>query len=954
MLRLSYILIFICAAIAAGGESNPTPREGRHWSLVPPQRVCLPSTSLLCRNPIDHFVGARLEKEGLTPVAEADRSTLIRRVTLDLTGLSPRLAEVDAFVADDSQDAYEKLVDRLLASPHYGERMAIGWLDAARYADTHGYLFDTQRSMWRWRDWVIEAYNGNLPFDQFTIQQLAGDLLPDATDSDRIATGFHRNHIINNEAGATPQEYFVENVVDRVNTTATVWMGLTLGCCQCHDHKYDPFTQREYYQLYAFFNNVPELGLDGFNANAKPIMKAPRPRDSALLSDLQQRMTGIEASMKSLEPQIKVSQAEWEERFTKTDTTPDRGLVAHWPLDHGTDDAVNSEYPAVFEAASAKFEDGVLGTAASLDGLGYLNAGDRFNLTANDTIAIAAWVRPSTKTGRLTVFSRMENAKKLFRGYTLQTFGGLPAFFLLHQFPDNMIQVQGKTTLEPNQWHHLAVTYDGSGKAAGVKLYVNGEPQTPGVVVDKLTGAITIDQPFWIGNGHPAAKLKGLIDEVRVYDRVLALDEIRQLPGLSIQSLLAIKVKKRNEEQTRRVREFYLEHHAPTEWRDTYRSSLDLKKKMEQLQRSLPDVMVMQEQEKPRATKVLIGGDYNNPGDEVSMGTPAALPTMDANWPQNRLGLARWLVAPKHPLTARVAVNRLWQMHFGVGLVRTAEDFGTQGEPPSHGDLLDWLATEFVRGDWDVKAMQRQIVTSAVYRRSSKVTPELLDRDPQNRLLARGPRHRLSAELIRDQALSVSGLLIAEIGGPSVKPYQPPGLWREVAFDLSGANLTAQVYKQDTDSKLYRRSMYTFWKRTAPPPTMLLFDAPDRERCVVRREATSTPLQALVLMNDPTYVEASRKLAERMMTEAGPKAEERINYGFRIVTSRQATERELAMLIDLYGRQQARFTADASLAEMLLEVGESKRNETLATDELAAFTIIANIILNLDETVTRR
>lgn len=951
MLRLTYILICLCPAIAAGEGSRP--RGGQHWSLVPPRRVGAPQTRVVCRNPIDQFLGARLEEEGLKPSAEAERSALIRRVALDLTGLPPTLAEVVAFLADDSDNAYEKLVDRLLASPRYGERMAIEWLDAARYADTHGYLFDTQRSMWRWRDWVIEAYNRDLPFDQFTIQQLAGDLLPNATESERIATGFHRNHIINNEAGATPQEYFVENVVDRVNTTATVWMGLTLGCCQCHDHKYDPFTQREYYQLYAYFNNVPELGLDGFNTNAKPMMKAPRPRDRELLGQLEARKRRADASMNSLEPQIQVSQSEWESRFVKNDTTPQRGLVAHWPLDQGTDDTVNAEHPAVFEAAPAKYAEGVLGTAASLEGLGYLNAGDRFNLTAKDAFAVAAWVRPATKAGRLTVFSRMENAKKSFRGYTLQTFAGRPAFFLLHQFPDNMLQVQGKTELEPNRWHHLAVTYDGSGKAAGVKLYVNGEPQKPGVVVDKLTGPINTQRPFWIGNGHPAAKLKGRIDEVRVYDRVLPVAEIKQLPGLSIQSLLAIETENRNDEQARRVREFYLENHAPPEWRDTYRASVNLKKEMEQLERSLPDVMVMQEQEKPRTTNVLVGGAYNNPGAEVSPGTPAALPSIDTAWAKNRLGLARWLVDPKHPLTARVAVNRLWQMHFGAGLVRTVADFGTQGEPPSHPELLDWLAAEFVRVEWDVKAIQRRIVTSAAYRRSSKTTPDLLDRDPQNRLLARGPRHRLSAELLRDQALSVSGLLIDEIGGPSVKPYQPPGLWREVAFDLSGANLTAQIYKQDTGSKLYRRSMYTFWKRTAPPPTMLLFDAPDRERCVVRRQTTNTPLQALVLMNDPTYVEAARKLSERMMTEAGPGAKDRISYGFRLVTSRAATTRELTMLVDMYERQQARFTADTSLAEKLLEVGGSSRNASLDIHELASFTIVANIVLNLDETVTR-
>jgi hypothetical protein len=938
-----------------GDDSKPAAQDDRHWSFVPPRRPKLPETQAeFGPNPIDSFVRASLEQAGLSPSAEADKPTLIRRVTLDLTGLPPTLAEIDAFLADDSANAYEKLIDRLLASPRYGERMAIEWLDAARYADTHGYLFDTQRSMWRWRDWVIEAYNGNLPYDQFTIQQLAGDLLPKATVSHRIATGFQRNHIINNEAGATPQEYFVENVLDRTSTTATVWMGLTLACCQCHDHKYDPFTQREFYQLYAFFNNVPEVGLDGFNSNAKPIMKAPTSRDREQLADLRVRVEESETKLEGLAKQIEAAQAEWESSFVLSATTNNVGLAAHWALDHNTVDAVQSDQPAVFEAAPASYADGVLGGAASMEGLGYLNAGDRFNLTAADVFSVAAWVRPTTKAGRLTVFSRMENAKKLFRGYTLQTFAGLPAFFLLHQFPDNMIQVQGKTALEPNQWHHLAVTYDGSGKAAGVKLYLNGELQKPGVVVDKLTEPITTEQPFWIGNGHPAAKLKGLIDEVRVFDRVLPAEEITQLPGLSIESLLAIEAKQRNDEQLRRVHEFYLENHAPAEWRETYQSSVKLKEELERHERSLPDVMVMKEQDKLRETHILIGGAYNQPGEAVTADTPAELPPMREDWAKNRLGLARWLVDPGHPLTARVAVNRLWQMHFGAGLVRTAEDFGVQGEPPSHRELLDWLATEFVRIDWDVKAMQRIIVTSATYRQTSKVTQELLSRDPENRLLARGPRHRLPAELIRDQALCISGLLVGEIGGPSVKPYQPPGLWREVAFDLSGANLTAQIYKQDTGSKLYRRSMYTFWKRTAPPPTMLLFDAPDRERCVVRRETTSTPLQALVLMNDPTYVEASRKLAERMIAEGGTNHQDRICYAFRMATSRRPATRELTLLVEMFGRQRTRFAKDDSLATKLLEVGETTRDEALDIHELAAYTIIANIILNLDETIIKK
>ncbi|MEO1999885.1 MAG: DUF1553 domain-containing protein, partial [Planctomycetaceae bacterium] len=657
---------------------------------------------------------------------------------------------------------------------------------------------------------------------------------------------------INNEAGAIAAEYLVENVVDRVNTTATVWMGLSLACCRCHDHKYDPFTQREYYQMYAFFNTVPELGLDGLNTNATPFIKAPTSRDHEQLDALRSRMSQAEQRLKSFAEQISKAQSEWEQVFARTAEPPHAGLAGHWPLDRTPDDAFRSALPTVFAAAPAAYTAGVIGSAASLNGLGYLNGGDRFAFSADDTFSFAGWVRPNSKVGRMSLISRMQNAKQLFRGYTLQVVAGLPAFFLVDRFPDSMIQVQGKTVVEPDQWQHIAVTYDGSQKAAGVKLYLNGELQKPGVVIDKLQGPIATDREFWIGNGHPAAKLKGAIDDVRVYQRVLPGADIKRLPGLSIHSLLAIDPPHRNAEQKRRVREFYLAEHAPAAWRDAFLLLGKLQEALVKRQRDVPTVMVMQEQKNPRETRLLVRGAYNTPGEKVKAGTPRQLPPLDARLPKNRLGLARWLVNGQHPLTARITVNRLWQMHFGLGLVATSGDFGVQGERPSHPELLDWLATDFVGRGWDVKALQKLILCSATYRQSSKPSNRLVHRDPHNRLLARGPRNRLSAELIRDQALAVSGLLGQTIGGPSVKPYQPAGLWREVAFDFSGGNLTAQIYKQDVGDKLYRRSLYTFWKRTAPPPAMLLFDAPNRERCVVRREQTNTPLQALVLMNDPT------------------------------------------------------------------------------------------------------
>ena len=927
----------------------------QHWSLVPPDRSRVPAIDAPgATNAIDLFVRNRLRQHGLRPSPEADKQTLIRRVTIDLTGLPPTPAAIDAFLADDSPAAYDRLVDRLLASPRFGERMAVPWLDAARYADTHGYLFDTERSMWRWRDWVIKALNDNQPFDQFTIEQLAGDLLPSPTTAQQIATGFNRNHLINNEAGAIPAEYLVENIVDRVNTTATVWMGLSLACCQCHDHKYDPFTQREYYQLYAFFNTLPELGLDGLNANAKPLLKAPTALDLDDLASLKNSVADAEQRMQSLGPKIEAGQTAWEDSFTKETTAAAKGLVGHWPLDNACDDANQTDPPTVFEAAEAAYGPGILGQGASLEGLAYLNAADRFNFAASDSFSIAVWVRPNTKTGRLSVVSRMQNAEQLFRGYALQLVAGLPAFFLIHSFPDDMIQVQGKTALEPDQWHHLTVTYDGSGKAAGVKLYLNGEFQKPGIVIDKLASPITTKSPFWIGNGHPGAKFKGLIDELRVYQRPLAAEDIQQLPGLSIQSLLAIDPDQRNDEQARRVRRFYLQHHAPPTWRKPFESLDQFKQQLVIRERSIPTVMVMKEAAKKRETHVLMRGAYNHPGDKVAPATPAALPAFDSEWPKNRLGLARWLTDPRHPLTARVTVNRFWQLYFGQGLVTTSEDFGVQGQRPSHPELLNWLAREFIESGWDVKSLHKLIVTSATYRQSSKVTPRLRGDDPQNRLLARGPRHRLTAEQIRDQALSVSGLLVGTIGGPSVRPYQLEGLWREVAFDFSGANLTAQIYKPDTGAKLYRRSLYTFWKRTAPPPAMLLFNAPDRERCVVQRVQTSTPLQALVLMNDPTFIEASRKLAERIMNEIDAGPSERIVRAFRLATGRRPSQQEVQWLLKLYKRQHQRFVDNPSLSKQLLEVGASQPQSDLNPEQLAALTIVANVILNLDETISTR
>lgn len=935
--------------IAEGAPYEP------HWSFVPPRRPELPAvpSGAESRNPIDLFVQARLANLGLGPSPEADRATLIRRLSLDLTGLPPTCAEIETFAADDDPMAYDRLVDRLLGSARYGERMAIDWLDAARYADTHGYLFDTERSMWRWRDWLIEAFNQNMPFDEFTIVQLAGDLLPQPTLEQQIASGFNRNHIINNEAGATPEEYFVENIVDRINTTATVWMGLSLACAQCHDHKYDPITQREYYQLYAFFNNVPEQGLDGFNSNAKPLLPAPTADQRERLASLARQITATQEQFAPIESQIAAAQAQWEQELPRPPAAADSGLIAHLPLDGTCVEGATHVDGGEFKEGTATYETGLLGQAASFDGQRFLELGNVADLGVCDPFSLCAWVAPATIEGRRSIFSRMEAPEANFRGYTLQLIQGKPALILVNEFPENLLQVETKTAIEPHQWHHIAAVYDGTSKAAGVQIYVDGVRQQAGVTIDTLRGSFRTEKPLQVGNGHPAAKFQGRIDEVRVYNRALSADEISRLPGLTIESLIAVAANARNEEQSRRIREYYLKNAAPADWKDAYQRLGELRNQRKEFERTLPTVMVMQEREQPRETKMLIRGAYSRPGETVTAATPAFLPPMDADLPRNRLGLARWLVGPNHPLTARVAVNRIWQTHFGAGLVRTTENFGVQGDIPVHADLLDWLAAEFIASGWNVKGLQRLIVTSATYRQSSHLTDRLREIDPDNRLLGRGPRHRLQAELVRDVALAVSGLLVERAGGKSVKPYMPAELWREVAFDVTGNALTAQIYVQDQGESLYRRSLYTFWKRTSPPPSMLIFDAPDRERCVVRRDQTNTPLQALVLMNEPLFVEASRKLAERMLTEGGAEPADRLSWGFLAATGRRPAADEVAPLANLLAKQLERFAAHPESATELLRVGESPRQEALPAQVVAAYAVVANVLLNLDETLVR-
>lgn len=950
-----------------------------HWAFIAPKRPTVPKASMQYSvfsvqsgnrgssatlntdslktehsNAIDAFILARLEREGLMPSPEADRTSLIRRVSLDLTGLPPTLAEADAFLADTSAQAYERIVDRLLASPRYGERMASRWLDAARYADTSGYQSDGDRSMWRWRDWVIDAYNRNLPFDQFTIEQLAGDLLPKAKLSQKIATGFNRNHRGNAEGGIVPEEYAVEYVVDRVDTTATVWLGLTVGCGRCHDHKYDPVTQREFYQLFAFFNNVPEKGRAVKIGNSPPVLTAPTDAQSKELATLDQQLAAAETRLRGLEPKIAAAQTAWERTLATAPAllwTVTNGLLARFELAGKLADAFGTNPPAKFESGEQLFASGQGGSAAVLDGKRFINCGDVGHFGFFDKFTLAAWIQPRG-TNSCAILSRTAEQTEDSgfasdsEGYSVHIKAGRLQVHLTKRWLDDALRVETESAIALDRWQHVTVVYDGSRLAAGVKVFVNGQPQKLRVLLDELNQSFQTKQPLRIGSGGaPGDRFHGLVSDVRVYARALTAEEagIVATPE-TVTELAAIPAAKRTSPQAAKLRSSFLSENAPATQREAQATAAALREQRAKFVESLPTVMVMEEMATHRETFVLKRGEYDKHGEPVTPGVPASLPPLPSGSARNRLGLAQWLVSPANPLTARVAVNHQWQMLFGTGLVKTTEDFGSQGEPPSHPELLDWLATEFVRTGWDVKRLLKTMVMSAAYRQSSRVTPELPARDPENRLLAHGPRVRLSAEMIRDQALAVSGLLVGEIGGPSVKPYQPKGLWKE---------LTGTDYEPDRGDKLWRRSLYTFWKRTSPPPTMTTFDAAGREACSVRPSRTSTPLQALALMNDVTFVEAARCLAQRVLREATT-PEARVPLAFRLVLAREPKPSELSVLRENLEANLLRFRANPAAAQGLINVGESPRDAKLDTIELAAYSALAGLILNLDEAITKQ
>lgn len=918
-----------------------------HWAFQKIQSPPVPQIAG-AQNPIDAFILQRLEKEGLKPAPQEEKARLIRRITLDLTGLPPSIPEVEAFLADHSPNSYEKVVDRLLASPHFGERMATPWLDLARCSDTGGYHNDSYRTTWLWRDWVVKSLNQNKPFNQFTIEQLAGDLLPQSTVENKIASGFMRNVMTSDEGGIIPEEYLNLYIVDRVSTLGTTWLGMTVACAQCHDHKYDPVTQRDFYSLYAFFHNVPEQGKDGVrDRNPEPRMPVASPDDLRRLAKYETDLKAAQTAEQEIAKTLDAKQSEWEKQVVAGGMTAQpQGPVTIFPLDtdgNGVDDA--GKILKAEARGEGSFGTGQIASSFKADGRGWLEYGEQFGFESDQPFSVAAWVRVRAPGG--SPLGKMDSTANV-RGWDIEFHGTKMSVHLINKWPDQAIHVQAEKDLAPDVFTHIAFTYDGSGKAGGVKLFINGAQSKVVVMRDTLTGTIKTAAPFSIGRrGGAAVPFNGRVDDLRIYQRALSSTEVAGLGGAAAFSIAAVPPDRRTPAQRDQLQKFYRATVA-TEFVAARKRVETIQNEKTVFEKDLPNTMVMVEMAKPRDTFIKIRGQYDKNGERVTSQTPHFLPPLPAK-PANgqrytRLDLANWLVSPEQPLVARVAVNRYWATIFGTGLVKTVNDFGFQGEWPSHPELLEWLAADFMR-DWNVKRALKQMVMSATYRQSSRVTPSLLERDSGNRLLARGPRNRLDAEFIRDNALAISGLLNSDIGGKPVFPAQPPGIWE--VNDLGNGNWTNQH-----DSRQYRRALYVYHRRSTPYPSLLIFDAPSREVCTAIRARSNTPLQAFVLMNDPVYVEAARALAQRTLKEAPADSAARLGHMWYLALARPPVAAEQDILNRALAEQFEKFKRDKPAAEALIKIGDLPRPANVDAGELAAWTAMASVILNLNETIS--
>ena len=920
-----------------------------HWSFVPVAAVEVPPLGQVAwpKNEIDHFTLAKLREANIEPSPLARREQRLRRLSFDLTGLPPTLAELDDFLSDDSPSAYEKAVDRLLGNPRLGERLAVHWLDLARYSDTYGYQVDRNRFVWPWRDWVIRAFNDNPPYDDFLTWQLAGDLLPGATDDQRLATTFNRLHPQKVEGGSVPEEFRVEYVADRNHTFGTAMLGLTLECARCHDHKYDPISQKEYYQFFAFFNTIDEAGLYSYFT---PSIPTP----TLLMTDaaVKQKIAGEEKQAAAEAAELAKVSADAGEAFEKwlaerpaKATLP--GQIGHFPFEEYKDGKLPNLANESKQASSSqknKIVPGKNGNGLRLTGDDGVNLGiGNFKRTA--PFSIALWINTPHHKERTVVFSRSRAWTDAgSRGYQMLLRDGHLSASLIHFWPGNAISVRTKAKLPKNEWHHVAITYDGSMKAGGLEIYVDGKLVETEIHKDNLykniTGGggdtIVIGQRF-----RDVGFAEGLVDDFRVFDRELTGGEVAQIhDGGSLTAMLAKPADAIGQEERATLRDYFLatanEPHAA--------QLAKLRAARERVTKLLDgrgEIMVMEEMRlKARSTFVLKRGVYSAPGERVGAATPGSLSPFPKDAPHNRLGLAQWLVDSKNPLTARVAVNHFWQLCFGQGLVRTPEDFGTQGKRPTHPGLLDWLAKDFTGHGWNVKRLLKQIVMSATYQQASETRRALEVSDPENLLLARAPRYRLSAEMIRDNALAASGLLSRRMGGAGAKPYDLTESFKPMGHDKGEG--------------LYRRSVYTFWKRTGPAPVMMALDAAKRDVCRAKRENTATPLQALVLLNGPQFVEAARTLGERMVSEHGDNIGAMVRDTFRTLTSREPSDRETALLRRLHDEQLAVFEKDTKAAAAFLSVGESRPAKGLAKPRVAAAGVLAKALMNFDESIVKR
>lgn len=952
--------------VEEGAEYKP------HWAFTQVAKPAVPKVKneAWVRNDIDRFILKKLEDKNVKPSPEAEKTTLLRRVSLDLTGLPPTPEEVNAFLADRSPNAYEKVVDRLLASPHYGEHMAVPWLDAARYADTHGYQDDGLRTAWPFRDWVINSFNRNQPYDQFVTWQLAGDMLPNPTRDMLVATAFNRMHQQSQEGGIIPEEYRAAYVSDRVDTFGKTFLGLTVECARCHDHKYDPISHKDYYSLFAFFNNNNENGQIPYNGEASPAITIPTPDAEAKLKFIHQNLSREKAA-------IAANAAAYEQNFRQWLTTarnapekallPEKtGLLGHFTFDEPdgktftnlADRKQNAMAEGDDSLSNVASRTGRVGKARYIYGENAVSFPDKFAFfERNQPFSISIWLDLHDPAVTGSLLHKSNGVMNGYRGWNvIREKDGRIRLTISHVWPENAIEVQTVSAFPMNKWTQLGFTYDGLSKASGLKLFINGEQAKVTVHNDNLTESILYgkNKSNWyvdrlnIGRLSDQRTKNFAVDEFRIYTRAISALEMQGLFTLKNELLATLKMPEAqwSPRQRAALKDYYLTNIDAGYRKELAAAQALIGEETEIMDKQI-DVMVMKERKFPRKTFILNRGAYDAPGKEVTMDTPDAFFKIPENYPKNRLGLAQWLLDKDHPLFTRVTVNRFWMMYFGKGIVVSSDDYGNQGELPTHPELLDFLAARFRESGWNVKAMQKLIVTSATYRQSSRIAPGQQDTDPDNRLYARGPSYRMSAEQIRDNALASSGLLTRRIGGKSAYPYQPAGLWEALA------TRNEVTYKQQHGDSLYRRSLYTIWKRSSPPPMMLNFDAAERHFCITKRQKTSTPLQALVVMNDPQFVEASRVLAQNMLKK-GKTVDEQIDYAFTALTSRRPDQKEKAILKDLYNEELADFSHNPARVKAILGAGEYPMDKALNPAQVAASTIVASTVMNFDEFLIKR